>query len=55
MAKQNYKKKRVLIIPDITITGTADRGKGVGRSDDGLVLFVDGAVPGDVVDVFGVK
>ncbi len=44
--------RKPVTIPNITITGTADRGKGVGRTDDGLVLFVDGAVPGDVVDVF---
>ncbi len=44
--------RKPIIIPNVQITGTADRGKGVGRSDDGLVLFVEGAVPGDVVDVF---
>jgi 23S rRNA (uracil1939-C5)-methyltransferase len=46
MARKNY------IIPKVEITGTADRGKGVGRTAEGLVLFVDGAVPGDVIDVF---
>jgi 23S rRNA (uracil1939-C5)-methyltransferase len=46
MARKNY------IIPKVEITGTADRGKGVGRTAEGLVLFVDGAVPGDVVDVY---
>lgn len=34
------------------IEGIADRGKGIGRTSDGLVAFVEGAVPGDVVDVF---
>ena len=34
------------------IEGIADRGKGIGRTEDGLVAFVEGAVPGDVVDVF---
>ncbi len=33
------------------ITGIADKGKAVGRTDDGEVVFVDDAVPGDVVDV----
>lgn len=38
-------------VENVLITGVADRGKTVGRSADGQVLFVDGAVPGDVVDV----
>jgi 23S rRNA (uracil1939-C5)-methyltransferase len=46
MAKKHY------IIPNIPIHGIADRGKGVGRSAEGMTVFVDGAVPGDVVDVF---
>lgn len=36
---------------NITITGIADKGKAVGRDEAGMVYFVDGAVPGDVVDV----
>lgn len=36
---------------NITVTGIADKGKAVGRDPDGMVYFVDGAVPGDVVDV----
>lgn len=46
MAKKHY------IIPGIPIHGIADRGKGVGRSAEGMTVFVEGAVPGDVVDVF---
>ncbi|MBL7826522.1 MAG: class I SAM-dependent RNA methyltransferase, partial [Saprospiraceae bacterium] len=46
MAKKHY------ILPEIPIHGIADRGKGVGRSTDGIAVFVEGAVPGDVVDVF---
>ncbi len=33
------------------MTGIADKGKAVGRTEDGQVVFADGAVPGDVVDV----
>lgn len=44
--------KKPLILPAVHITGIADRGKGVGRTDDGLVVFVEDAVPGDVADVF---
>lgn len=38
------------LIPDIAIIDIAEEGKGVGKADE-LVLFVDKAVPGDVVDV----
>lgn len=46
------RKSKSFIAPAVPIHGVADRGKGVGRTTDGLVLFVEGAVPGDVVDVF---
>lgn len=46
------RKSKSFIAPAVPIHGVADRGKGVGRTPEGLVLFVDGAVPGDVVDVF---
>ena len=35
----------------IHINGIAEKGRGVGRDAQGRVYFVDGAVPGDVVDV----
>jgi 23S rRNA (uracil1939-C5)-methyltransferase len=38
-------------VTNITITGIADKGKSIGRDESGQVYFVDGAVPGDVVDV----
>jgi 23S rRNA (uracil1939-C5)-methyltransferase len=44
--------RKHFIIPEVPIHGIADRGKGVGRTADGLTVFVEGAVPGDVVDVF---
>jgi 23S rRNA (uracil1939-C5)-methyltransferase len=43
--------KKKKIITDLLITGIADKGKSVGRTADGQVIFTDGAVPGDVVDV----
>lgn len=46
------RKSRSFIAPAVPIHGVADRGKGVGRTADGLVLFVEGAVPGDIADVF---
>ena len=44
--------RKQFTIPNILIHGIADRGKGVGRTEEGMAVFVDGAVPGDVVDVF---
>lgn len=46
------RKSKSFIAPGVPIHGVADRGKGVGRTPEGLVLFVEGAVPGDVADVF---
>ena len=46
------RKSKSFIAPAVPIHGVADRGKGVGRTPDGLVLFVEGAVPGDIADVF---
>jgi len=37
-------------IEDITVIDIAEEGKGVGKKDD-LVLFIEKAIPGDVVDV----
>ncbi len=44
--------RKQITLPNIYIQGIADRGKGVGRTEEGMAVFVDGAVPGDVVDVF---
>lgn len=46
--RRRFKKK---IVPSITITGIADKGKSVGRMEDGQVIFVEDAIPGDVVEV----
>jgi len=43
------RKKKVY--PDVLISGIADKGMSVGRDAEGVVYFVDGAVPGDLVDV----
>jgi 23S rRNA (uracil1939-C5)-methyltransferase len=44
-------KKPVLPINNLMIDGIAQKGKGVGRTEEGQVVFVQGAIPGDVVDV----
>lgn len=45
------KKKRIRILEKVLITGIADKGKAVGRDADGMIVFVENAAPGDVVDV----
>lgn len=44
------RKQQPKIRKEVTITGIADKGRAVGRYQD-KVVFVEGAVPGDVVDV----
>ena len=50
MARRGKKKQRK-IFENVSITGIADRGKAVGRTPEGEVIFVERVVPGDVVDV----
>ena len=45
------KKTAKTVIRNIAITGIADKGKSIGRDSEGMVIFVEDAVPGDVVDV----
>jgi len=51
---RNRKSGTVTIIPNLSIIDIAEEGKGVGKADE-LVVFVDKAVPGDIVDVRIVK
>jgi 23S rRNA (uracil1939-C5)-methyltransferase len=44
-------KRKKKVIENLTITGIADKGKAVGRTPEGEVVFVEDVVPGDVVDV----
>lgn len=46
---RNKKPVRPLLIENLSIHSVAAEGKGIGRSDN-FVVFVEGAVPGDVVD-----
>lgn len=43
------------VFKNITVIGTAAKGKSVGKAPDGRVIFITGAVPGDVVSVQIVK
>jgi 23S rRNA (uracil1939-C5)-methyltransferase len=51
---RNRKAGTVTIITDLSIIDIAEEGKGVAKADE-LVIFVEKAVPGDVVDVRLVK
>ena len=44
------RRRKPRILENVTITGLADKGRAVGRYDE-KVVFVENAVPGDVVDV----
>ncbi len=44
-------RKKKFIIKDLPVTGYAAEGKALSRVD-GKVIFIEGAVPGDVADVF---
>ena len=44
-------KRKKIILENLPVTGYAAEGKALGRIE-GKVIFVEGAVPGDVADVF---
>ena len=44
-------KRKKIVLENLPVTGYAAEGKALGRVD-GKVIFVEGAVPGDVADVF---
>lgn len=44
-------KRKKKLLGKVLITGIADKGRAVGRSEEGEVVFVEEAVPGDVVEV----
>lgn len=48
MGRRKRKKK---IVEQVRLTGIADKGRAVGRDPEGQVYFVEGAVPGDLVQV----
>ena len=51
---RNRRNAEPIRITGLSIIDIAEEGKGVGKSDE-LVIFVDKAVPGDVVDIRVVK
>jgi 23S rRNA (uracil1939-C5)-methyltransferase len=49
------KKKKQAPLLNITIESYAAEGKSIARLEDGKVLFVDNAIPGDVIDAVIIK
>ena len=49
------RKKKNKAVANLTITTYAAEGKSLGQMEDGKKVFVEGAVPGDVVDVWLTK
>jgi 23S rRNA (uracil1939-C5)-methyltransferase len=49
------RRRKFFVVENISISGLADKGRGVGRDEEGKVFFVENVVPGDVVDVLVTK
>lgn len=49
------RRRKPFLVEKVKMTGIADKGKAVGRDEEGRVMFVEGAVPGDIVDVLVFK
>lgn len=45
------RKKGPFFIDELTVTGAGAKGKGIGKTEDGQVVFIQNAVPGDKVKV----
>ena len=45
------RKRKTIIIEKLAVDHAGAKGKAVGRTPEGVVVFVNGAVPGDVCDV----
>lgn len=43
--------KKPITLENVTVHDAGAKGKGVAKSEDGRVVFIQGVVPGDVVDV----
>ena len=45
------RKRKKILLENVHISDAGAKGKAITRLENGLVLFVEGAVPGDVCDV----
>ena len=44
-------KKKNITIENVIVTDAGAKGKSVAKAPDGRVIFINNAIPGDVVDV----
>lgn len=49
------RRRKAHIEEQVLIVDVAEKGKSIGKTDDGRVFFVEGCVPGDLVDVLVTK
>ena len=49
------RKRKLPLLENILVTGIASKGKAVAKTIDGQVVFVKGAVPGDIIDIQLIK
>lgn len=49
------KRREIKIASGVVFSGIADRGKCVGKTPEGQVVFAEGAAPGDVADVLVIR
>ncbi|MGB5943177.1 MAG: 23S rRNA (uracil(1939)-C(5))-methyltransferase RlmD [Leeuwenhoekiella sp.] len=49
------RKKTRKVFTNIEVTGAGGRGKAIAKAPDGKVIFIDNAVPGDIIDVQTLK
>ncbi|TDN81269.1 23S rRNA m(5)U-1939 methyltransferase [Salegentibacter sp. 24] len=47
MGRRNKNK----VFEAVEVTGAGGKGKGIGKSSDGRVIFIDNVVPGDIADI----
>jgi 23S rRNA (uracil1939-C5)-methyltransferase len=48
-------KRKPRIARNVTFTDIADKGRAIGRSEEGKAIFAEGVIPGDVADVLLTK
>jgi 23S rRNA (uracil1939-C5)-methyltransferase len=49
------RRRKPQLFKNVTFTGIADKGRSVGRDEEGRVVFVDEVAPGDVADVLVIR
>ncbi len=53
--RRNKKEKKDVFIENVRIIGMADKGKSIGKTPEGIAVFVEDVAPDDLVDVRVVK